>query len=82
MTEVTSLALDGDIKAAETAEGTFYGRTVVISTGANPRELGHVSSSVMNKLIRNVPEYFSDNAAEAPDAERETSQGNYRGFRF
>ena len=40
MTEVTSLALDGDIKAAETAEGTFYGRTVVISTGANPRELG------------------------------------------
>lgn len=27
-------------KVLETSEGTFYGRTVVLATGANPRELG------------------------------------------
>lgn len=40
LTEVTALSLEGEIKSAETSEGSFYGRTVVISTGANPRELG------------------------------------------
>jgi len=40
LAEVTSLKLDSEIKSAETSEGSFYGRTVVISTGANPRELG------------------------------------------
>ena len=40
LAEVYSLDLSGDIKVAETSEGTFYGRTVVLATGAGPRELG------------------------------------------
>ena len=40
LAEVTALRLDRDIKEIETSEGTFFGRTVVIATGANPRELG------------------------------------------
>ena len=40
LAEATSVALAGDIKAVETTEGTFYGRTVVFSTGANPKPLG------------------------------------------
>ena len=38
--EVTSLDLSDTIKKAETTNGTFFGKTVVIATGANPRELG------------------------------------------
>ena len=38
--EVYSLDLSEKIKRVETSEGTFYGKTVVLSTGANPRELG------------------------------------------
>lgn len=40
LAEVTAVRLDSDIKEIETSEGAFYGKTVVISTGANPRELG------------------------------------------
>ena len=40
LAEVYSLKLDGDLKEIETDEGTFYGRTVVIATGASPRNLG------------------------------------------
>lgn len=40
LAEVTGLRLDSDVKEIETSEGTFYGRTVVIATGANPRPLG------------------------------------------
>lgn len=40
LAEVTALRLDGDIKQIETSEGLFYGKTVVIATGAYPRELG------------------------------------------
>ena len=40
LVEVTSLRLDGKIKTAETAEGTFHGKTVVLSTGAGPKLLG------------------------------------------
>ena len=40
LAEVFSLKLDGPVKEAETSEGTFYGRTVVIATGASPRPLG------------------------------------------
>lgn len=40
MAEVIAVRLDSRIKEVETDEGTFYGKTVVISTGANPRELG------------------------------------------
>ena len=40
LAEVTAVRLDGPVKKVETTEGTFLGRTVVFSTGANPRELG------------------------------------------
>lgn len=40
LAEVTSVQLNGDMKIIETSEGPFYGKTVVFSTGANPRELG------------------------------------------
>lgn len=38
--QVTGVKLKGDIKAVETSEGAFCGRTVVLATGADPRELG------------------------------------------
>ena len=38
--EVRSVDLKANPKVIETSEGTFYGKTVVIATGANPRELG------------------------------------------
>ena len=38
--EVYSLDLKSDPKRADTSEGVFYGRTVVLATGAGPRELG------------------------------------------
>ncbi len=38
--QVTSLDLKASPKVVETSEGTFYGKTVIIATGANPRELG------------------------------------------
>lgn len=38
--EVTSLDLSDTIKKAETTNGTFFGKTIVLATGANPRELG------------------------------------------
>ena len=37
---VTELDLTAEPKSAKTAKTVFYGRTMVISTGANPRELG------------------------------------------
>ena len=40
LAEVTALHLDREIREIETSEGSFYGRTVVIATGASPRELG------------------------------------------
>ncbi len=40
LAEVYSVDLQADPKVIETDEGTFYGRTVVIATGAGPRELG------------------------------------------
>ena len=38
--EVHGVDFTSDPKVIETSEGAFYGRTVVIATGANPRELG------------------------------------------
>ncbi|MBQ7284142.1 MAG: thioredoxin-disulfide reductase [Oscillospiraceae bacterium] len=38
--EVYSLDLNANPKTANTSEGEFFGRTVVIATGASPRELG------------------------------------------
>ena len=40
LAEVTDLRLSDDMKTVRTSEGVFYGRTVVIAAGANPRELG------------------------------------------
>lgn len=38
--EVTKLELDVPVKVIHTTDGVFYAKTVVISTGANPRDLG------------------------------------------
>ena len=38
--QVTELKLDSPIKTVHTNEGPFYGKTVVIATGATPRKLG------------------------------------------
>lgn len=40
LAEVYSLKLDDEIKTAETSEGGFYARAVILATGANPRKLG------------------------------------------
>ena len=40
LAEVLSLELDGNVKTVHTTEGIFYSKTVVLSTGANPRLLG------------------------------------------
>lgn len=40
LAEVYSVELKEKIKKVDTSEGVFYGKTVVISTGASPRELG------------------------------------------
>ena len=40
LTEVTALRLVGAVKEIDTDSGTFYGKTVVFATGANPKELG------------------------------------------
>ena len=38
--EVRSVDLKASPKKVETSEGAFYGKTIVLATGANPRELG------------------------------------------
>ena len=38
--EVRSMDLNANPKRIETSQGVFYGRTVSVATGANPRELG------------------------------------------
>ena len=40
LAEVTSMDLQAQPKKIETSEGTFYGRAVILATGASPRELG------------------------------------------
>ena len=40
LAEVLSVDLKADPKVIETDAGTYYGRSVVIATGADPRELG------------------------------------------
>ena len=37
--EVTGLHLEGNTKSVDTTDGVFYGKTVVIATGAHPRKL-------------------------------------------
>lgn len=38
--EVTAVDFSEKIKSVETVNGIFFGKTIIISTGANPRELG------------------------------------------
>ena len=38
--EVRSVDLKASPKKVETSEGAFYGKTIVLATGANPRQLG------------------------------------------
>ena len=40
LTEVLSLDLSGTVKKAETSEGPLFARSIVVATGAGPRELG------------------------------------------
>ncbi len=40
LTEVLSLDLSGDVKKVVTSEGLMYARTIVLATGAGPKELG------------------------------------------
>ena len=40
MAEVTALKLEGKVKEVVTSEGSFFSRTVMLATGANPRPLG------------------------------------------
>ena len=45
--DVTSVDLKAEPKVIETTAGTYYGKTVVIATGANPRELGVPEEAVL-----------------------------------
>lgn len=38
--DVTSVELDAEVKVLHTAQGDYYGKTVILATGANPRKLG------------------------------------------
>ena len=40
LAEVQSVNLQGEMKEVQTSDGVFYGKTVIIATGASPRELG------------------------------------------
>lgn len=45
--QVERMDLTATPKVLETSEGTFYARTVVLATGANPRELGVAEESAL-----------------------------------
>lgn len=47
LAEVNTVRFEGDVKVIQTSEGTFYGKTVVIATGATPRELGVPSEKAL-----------------------------------
>ena len=40
LTEVLSLELSGSVKKAVTSGGAMYAKSIVLATGAGPRELG------------------------------------------
>jgi len=40
LADVQALELNGDVKTVRTSEGDYYGRTVVLATGATPKALG------------------------------------------
>ncbi len=45
--EVTNVSLDKPVKEIETTEGTFFAKTVIIASGANPKELGVENESML-----------------------------------
>lgn len=45
LAEVYSVELKESVKTVETSEGAFYGRTVILATGASPKELGVAGES-------------------------------------
>lgn len=45
--EITSVDFSKDIKVLKTDSSEYYGKTVIISTGANPRELGIENEQVL-----------------------------------
>lgn len=47
LTQVLSVQLQGDVKELETSDGTFWGRTVVIATGAKAKPLGLPNEEVL-----------------------------------
>ena len=47
LAEVFSLDLNSTIKKVDTSEGAFYGKTIVIATGANPKQLGLESENAL-----------------------------------
>ena len=51
LAEVESVQLTGDVKEIVTSEGTFYGCTVVIATGAVPRELGIADAKLVGRGV-------------------------------
>ena len=67
--EVYSLDLSGDIKKAVTSEGDFYGRTLVMATGASPRKMGVPEE---DQLVGRGVAYC---AACAPPADRRSLRG-------
>ena len=40
LAEVRSVQLEGQVKTVETSSGTFFAKTVMLATGANPKTLG------------------------------------------
>ena len=46
-TEVLAVDFSTEIKKVETASGLYFGKTVVLATGANPRELGVEGESTL-----------------------------------
>ena len=65
--EVFNMDLTGKLKRVETSSGIYIGKTVVITTGANPRELGlakekeliGISVGAANELVTETIEVFA-----------------------
>ena len=73
LTEVLSLELSGSIKKAVTSEGPMYAKTIVLATGAGPRELMQskviLSATALLITIPAVLFYLTD-FADLPVGER------------
>jgi len=47
LAEVRSVQLEGQVKTVETSSGTFFAKTVMLATGANPKMLGVAGEDAM-----------------------------------